>query len=335
MKSLDIIPFTGHSRFWLFLINLLLLLFLSSCSSSDSPGTFTPQNNLEGKVFVFGAQVDGAGDLVLYINGTDLSGNPLTVADLQTASVTVGDTPAYNNNQPELEIIEVNDGDNFLSLSLLTDYSNSTDDELDDIATLYEQLLDNLPLVYEAQVITFSSNYDLKLDWTDAFTDLSAIEAAVALTHEPRDRTALFDSMGFALEGDLIVDGDGLIERCRPAHMLVVFTDGEENESSIYTDKNILTSLINDDAATVIMLGTSTADSAELLSLAGDHGAVVQVNNAASLVAEVANWSLSLQNMVKLTLKASTGFAGETVSITIGTQTTAVVDPSQLLCTPQ
>jgi len=286
-------------------------------------------------VFVFGAQVDNEGDLVLYLNGTDLEGNPLTVENLQTAQVTVGSEPVYNISHPDLDILAVNDGDNFLSLSLLTDYSNSTNDELDDIAVLYDQLLDNLPLVYEAKVITFSSTYDLKLDWTEAFDNLSAIKTAVTLIHEPRDRTALFDSMGFALEGDLLVDGDGLVERCRPAHMLVVFTDGEENESSVYTDKNILTSIINDDRTTVIMLGTSTADSAELLSLAGDRGAVVQVDNAASLVNEVANWSQSLQNMVKLTLKASTGFASETVSITIGTQTTTVVDPSQLLCTQQ
>lgn len=333
MKTLDSISFTGHSRICLLIINILLLLFLSSCSSSDSPTTVTPKNTLEGKVFVLGAQVDENSDLVLYISGTDLNGDPLTVADLQTASVTIG-AAAPINMGPNLDISAVSASDNFLSLSLVTDYSNSTNSELDNIATLYAQMLDNLPLVYEAQVITFSNNYELKLNWTEASTDLQAIKDAVALRHEPRGQTALYDALGFALEGDLGVDGDGLIERCRPAHMLVMFTDGAENASFVYTDSNVLTSIISDDKTVVIILSTSTADPDDLLSLAGDQGAVIQVSDTSSLLDEVGKWSVSLQNMVKFTLKSDTGFVGNTVSISIGTDTTTVVDHNQLLCTP-
>jgi len=336
MNTLNPISFTGSVKYWLLILPVLLLFLLSSCSSSSSGGSpsFTPLNTLEGSIFILGSQIDNNGDLVVFMNGTDIDGTPLSVTDLQSSKVTVGTSPTYTNNDPELDIAAVSPGDSVLSLSLVVDYSSSTNNELDNVAAIYRQMLDNLPLVFEAQVITFSNTYDVKLDWTDASSGLAAIKDAVGLPHDVRDKTALYDTMGFALEGDLQTAGDGLVERCRPAHMLVVFTDGEENYSSVYTDKNTLTSIINNSRTVVIMLGTSTASQAELLSLAGDYGAVVQVSNSSGLVAEANSWSTSLQSMVKLTLKASTGFVGKTVSIAIGSQTATVVDPGQPICPP-
>ena len=92
MKTLSNIPTTGQCRIWLLIINLLALLMLTSCSSSNSSAPFIPQNNLEGEVFVIGAQVDDFGDLVVYVNGTDPNGDPLTVLNLQSANLIVDGT---------------------------------------------------------------------------------------------------------------------------------------------------------------------------------------------------------------------------------------------------
>ena len=324
MKNLNIISFTGCHRFWLLAINLLALLILTSCSSSNSSEPFTPTNNLEGKVIVLGAQDDGFGNLVVYVNGTDPNGDPLTVLNLQSASLSVDGTP-YIDGDGSLTIAEVADGDNFLSLGFLTDYSNSTNGELQFVADILSGVLDNLPLVYEAQVMTFSDTYEVKLNWS---TDLAALKNAVTIPHTVRNKTALYDSMGVALEGD--IGTTGLIERCRPAHMLVVFTDGDDNMSSVYTDSGLAT-LANNDQAVVIMLGTSDAKTDVLTTLAGDHGAVVQVTDPLSLLAEVDSWSASLSNVVKFTL-SSVDINGKALSITVGSQTVDVIPKSH--CAP-
>jgi len=326
MKTLSIIPFTGHCRLWLLAINFLTLLLLTSCSSSDSSVPFIPKNNLEDKVFVLGAQVDNiSGDLVLYVNGTDPNGDPLTVTSLQAASLSVGGT-AYTDADDELTITEVVDGDNFLSLAFVTDYSNSTQGELDFVAEILAGMLDNLPQVYEAQVMTFSDTYEIQQNWTD---DLALLKTAVTQPHPDRNKTALYDSMRVALEGD--GSTTGLFEKCSPAHMLVLFTDGDDNMSSSgYTDTQ-LASVVNDDKTVVIVLGTSKAKNEVLQTLKGDHGAYVQVTDPFSLVAEVESWSASLGNMVKLTL-TTVDTDSKALSITVGTQTVDVIPNSH--CTP-
>jgi len=314
MKILNSIPLIGHFRSWVLIINLLALALLTSCSSSSSSTPDAPQNDLEGKVFVLGAQVDDFGNLDLYVIGTDLSGAVLTVADLQTASVTVGGVSYNTNDDPELSITAVSGGDKILSLGLLTDYSTSTKVEVQAVADVLTQMLRSMPLVYEAQVMTFSDALETQLAWTE---NLTAIEDAVRVVHSDRNETALYDSMGIALEGD--ADTDGLIERCRPAHMLVMFTDGDDNLSSVYSDTGLGT-IVNNDRAVVIILSTLKAKIDVLTTLAGDFGAVVQVADPASLVTEVDKWASSLNNMVKFTLDSSINITGKTVGISIGSQ---------------
>ena len=325
MKASNNTLFVIYFRLWLLVINFLVLFILSACSASDSTAPFIPNNTLEGKVFVLGAQDDGFGNLVLYANGTDLNGAVLTVADLQTATVSVGETD-YINGDANLTITAVTAGDKVLSLELVTDNSSSIDDDLQFVADIFTQMLDNMPLVYEVQVITFSDDYEIQQVWTE---DLTEIKTALTKLHTVRNRTALYDSMGAALEGDLNITG--LIERCRPAHMLVVFTDGDDNMSSVYSD-TIVGSVANNDKTIVIMLATSDALPGVLNTLVGDNGAVVQVTAPAGLVAEVANWSASLNNIVKFTLSGVVT-AGKTVSITIGSQTVDVDVSSSSLCT--
>ena len=323
MKALNSIPPIGNFRFWVLVVNLLALTLLTSCSSSSSSNSSTPgaaqQDSLEGKVFVLGAQVDAFGTLVVYAIGADLDGDALKVAELKTASVTVGGVSFNIKDDPELKITAVKSGDKVLSLGLLTDYSESTKTDVKLAADLLAQILDSMPMVYEAQVMTFSDELETQLAWTE---DLPAIKAAVVLEHSLRNQTALFDSMGVALEGDMVTTV-GLIERCRPAHMLVVFTDGNDNMSSAYSDTGI-GSIVNNDKTVVIVLGKSAANRDVMTTLAGDFGVVVQLADPDSLEAEVDKWARSLKNMVKITLDSSINITGKTVGISIGSKTVKV-----------
>lgn len=315
MKILNSIPLIGNFRLWVPVISLLALALITSCSPSGSSNSSDPQSDLDGKVFVLGSQVDAFGNLVVYAIGSDLDGDALTVADLKTAIVTVDDVSYNTKDDPELKITAVRGGDKILSLGLLTDYSDSVKGEVNFVADILTQMLDSLPLVYEAQVMTFSDVLETQLVWTE---DLAAIKAAVLIEHSVRDKTALYDSMGVALEGD--VDTDGLVERCRPAHMLVLFTDGDDNSSSIYTDTG-LGAIVYDDRTVVIVISTLNAKIDVLTTLAGDFGVVVQVADPASLVAAVKKWARSLKNMAKFTLDSSINTTGKNVRITIGSQT--------------
>ena len=200
----------------------------------------------------------------------------------------------------------------------MTDYSDSTKGEVQFAPDALAQMLDSLPLVYEAQVMTFSDDLELQLAWTE---DVTAIKAAVSAEHSDSDKTALYDSMGIALEGDAVIDG--LVGRCRPAHMLVVFTDGYDNQSSVYTDTGI-GAIVNNDKAVVIILSTWKAETDVLTTLAGDSGVVVKVEDPANLVARVNKWARSLNSMVKITLDSSINITGKKVRIAIGSQSAKV-----------
>ena len=153
-----------------------------------------------------------------------------------------------------------------------------------------------------------------------------------------RNGTALYDAIGFALEGDLelvgspTTAGDGLIERCRPAHMMVVFSDGLENWSTTYTDRNVLLSMMNDSETVAIMLGTESAHQTELEVFAGDRGAVVSMSNTGRIASEIANWAISLQHIIKFRLKASTAYTNKIVTITLGDQSITIDRPKDALC---
>ena len=338
MKNLnDRVPII-HLKPWVFIMHILLMLVISSCTSDGGSSQFTPQNTLNGRILVYGTHIVG-GDLVVYVNGTDTLGTTLTVTDLQAATVSLN---GIDVDAADLTVEGVNNGEDILSVSLLTDYSNSMEDaELDNISNIYTLILDNMPRVFEAQIINFSDTYDEKLIWTEATAGtLATIKSAVALDNTiVRNETALYDAIGFALEGPAggiaggsATQGDGLIERCRPAHMLIVFTDGIENSSTAYTDKAVLTSLIETSQTVPIMLGTSTADEAELLSLAGESGGFVQVFDTDGILAEVTNWTQSLSELTKFTLSAASGFDGKIVRITLGSQSVVAVRPTDALC---
>jgi hypothetical protein len=193
----------------------------------------------------------------------------------------------------------------------------------------YENILTLLPQVFEGEVLNFSNNVVLRQDWTDNASDLvAAIQLDSTMV---RSNTAFYDALGTALQRDLALDTDGLVERCRPAHMLIAFTDGQDNASSTYT-KAVLRPIIDDSNTVMIMLGTLAANSNELSDLAGDNGAFAYAYDVSSIQAVVQNWSESLSHMVMFTLSPATGFDSGVIKISIPGQTATVSRPVDGFC---
>ncbi len=344
--SVHIAPLIKTSL-WFLSVSIVSSMLLLACAKDESK-SFNSQNTLVNKIFILGSQIDIDGNLILYVNGTAVNGEPLTDVELQNSSVTVTtatESTNYINGDSVLTIQPVNSaGDKILSLSLITDYSGSIDDSaLNAIGDVFKTILTYLPLVYEAQIINFSDNYHVEIGWTEASENYDAIVAATYRDDTiKRNGTALYDTIGFTLMGDPSIvgtpttQGDGLIERCRPAHMMMVFSDGlnnpQPNSPNTYADIIELTDLIENSESIVIMLGTSNADLATLQAFAGSRGAVVQMDKPENIKSEIDKWAQSLSYMAKFTLSADSQFSGNTVTISLGSQEVIVAHPTDTIC---
>lgn len=292
-----------------------------------------PENNLLGRMFILGTQVDPAsGALRIFANGTDSNGNPLQLADFQAATVSIAGSPT----DPGLVSVDpVAAGDDVLSLGFVTDYSTSiADAELNAISVVHSLVLDSLsppslPQILEGEVINFSDSVVVQQDWTE---DTALLRAALQLDDSfVRGNTAFYDALGISLQRDLVADNDGLVERCRPAHLLIAFTDGSENASVTYA-KDTLLPIIDDSRVVMIMLGSLNADKDALVDLAGDRGAFAYAYNLAGIQNVVQDWAASLSHMVKFTLDPATGFDAGTITIELGSEAVVVERPVDGFC---
>ncbi len=291
-----------------------------------------PDNNLLGRLFILGTQVDSATNaLRIFAHGTNDDGTPLELADFETAVVSIGGTPA----DPNLWSVEpIADGDDVLSIGFATDYSLSIPDpELNAISGVFSDVLDNLslpplPQVLEGMAINFALDPLLQQDWTEDPALLGAafqVDADLLIDDIFRNGTAFFDALGFSLQRDVGLDSDGLVERCRPAHMQIAFTDGVDNASFTYTKETLLP-IIDDSKVVMIMLGSLNADVDELTELGGDLGGFAYAINLAGIQDVVQKWADSLGHIVKFTLDPATGFDPGPVTIELGGLDPVVVE---------
>jgi hypothetical protein len=293
-------------------------------------------------LFILGTEIDQAnGSLRLYVHGVNQDGSPMTLADFEQATVTVG-----GNAVADWNVASAPAGK--LSMTLLADYSLSiTDADVIGIGDLYDIILTNAPAGFEAEIINFSSEpgasptdpaITVKPEpypyWTE---DKIALQAANDFDDtQSRNNTTLFDAMGIALVGPLhpiinpvfdpLTDNLGLVERngplapvgTRPATLVMVQSDGNDNDSQSL-DLNDLTGLLDRCHTTVIVMGTyqSTLDVEVLDALAGTRGAFKQALNTNFLQPAMEPYARSLGNLAVFTLSAATQFAGNTVRIEV------------------
>ena len=295
---------------------------------------------IEG-LFILGTEVDGGtGELKLYVHGVKQNGQPMTIADFEQATLTVGGK-AFDR-QAEWNVAAVADG-SILSMVTLADYSTSiTDADLEGMGDLYDIVLKGAPAGYESEQINFSSLGDVPAitvkpgvadpHWSNVLNDL--LDANDLDAAQQRDNTTLFDAMGIALMGPLadrfdpFADTHGLVERSTPASLMIVQTDGQDNASLAMT-QNELTDLIDRCHTAAIMLGTfrSEVDALVLDDLAGTRGIAVNALNTNFLEEAIKPYAESLGNLVVFTISSDTEFDGKMVSIDAGGITASEVEP--------
>ena len=285
-------------------------------------------------LFILGTEIV-AGDLKLYVNGVKGNGQPMTLTDFEGAAVTVGGDTA--NRGADWNVVAA--GGDVLSLVTLADYSSSISTaDLEGMGDLYDVVLDNARPGFEAETINFSTNpvapYIVTKPeplpyWTTDLADLKTANNYDAAF--PNENTPLYDAMGTGLMGPLNnafvpgADDLGLVERNRPAKLIIVQSDGIDN-ASLTISENQLVSLMDRCHTTAIMLGTFQAEAdidkilegqATLRSLAGTRGAFVNALNASFLEAAITPFAKSLGNLVVFTLKAQTNFQNAEVKIEV------------------
>ena len=356
--------FPFWSRGFSLLLAGTLALLLSACGGSDGGNngtasanksqctlsqaqidTLTPDDVLPANcdflkvppivgLFMLGTEIDvDTGNLKIYINGVKRNGEPMTLEeDFKNAEIKVGGVTTTDWDVEDA-------GGDVLSLVTLADYSSSISlADLKGMGDLYDIILENAPTGFEAETINFSTNPDAPYlvvkpgelpHWTD---DLDALKAANDYDDSfPRVDTPLYDAMGTGLLGPLDDaynaspgDGLGLVERNRPATLLVAQSDGVDNASQLTEDA--LVSLMDRCHTTAIMVGTFQLDPdidrilegrATLERLAGTRGAFVNALNASFLEAVITPFAESLGNLVVFTLYQDTLFAEETVRIEV------------------
>jgi hypothetical protein len=290
-------------------------------------------------LFILGTEIDINGDLKLYVNGVRRNGTPMTLTDFEGATVTVGGVTV--NRPADWDVVAA--GGDVLSLVTLADYSASISTaDLIGMGNLYDAVLDNARPGLEAETINFSTDPGTGEPviavkpvpgdhWTD---DLAALKAANDYDAAfPNQNTPLYDAMGTGLMGPIGIDeiynpdADdlGLVERNRPATLLVVQSDGVDNASLKITEDELV-SLMDRCHTTAIMLGTFQKDAdidrivegrAALERLAGTRGEFVNALNASFLESAITSFAESLGNLVVFTLSRDTLFAEETVRIEV------------------
>jgi len=295
-------------------------------------------------LFILGTEIDqdDNGALKIYVHGVNQDGSPMILDDFNNATVTLDGAVI----DPANWLVEsVADG-SMLSIVTLADYSLSiTENDVIGMGNLYDNVLISAPMRFEAETINFSTEpgasptnpaITVKPDppadhWTE---DLFALQAANNFDDtQSRNNTALFDAMGTGLLGPLdsidpLNDGLGLVERNgqgpleenhRPATLLMVQSDGMDNDSQVLGLGDI-TGLLDRCHTTVIVLATFQTEQLDvnvLNAVAGARGEFVQALNTSFLQDVMRPYSESLGNLVVFTLSSDTGFANKTVRIEV------------------
>ena len=292
-------------------------------------------------LFILGTEVDVAsGELKLYVHGVKQNNQPMTIADFEQATLSVGGTSF--DRPADWNVAAVADG-SILSLVTLADYSDSiTDADLAGMGDLYDIVLNAAPAGYESEQINFSSQGLVPAitvkpgladpHWSDELNVL--LDANNLDATQSRDNTTLFDAMGIALMGPLdtryvpAADDFGLVERSTPASLLIVQTDGQDNASLDMT-LNDVTTLIDRCHTTTIMLGTfrSEVDAQLLDDLAGTRGVAVNALNTNFLEEAIKPYAESLGNLAVFTVSSDTQFDGKMVTIEVGGVSASEVEP--------
>jgi len=213
------------------------------------------------------------GKSVLFFAAANSDGSPLTTEKAQLIKVTAISAEAetvLDTTQYALKKLREYSGHN-IAVSAIVDYSGSMNDaDLADAAEIYHDLFSALQATssFEANVLFFSDSVSEIQTFTD---DATIIQQALQVDIDyERGGTALFDAIGTGLTG--------LADRDEPIRLLVIATDGLENASQVYTQKDALYKLAREQRIPVIILGALLADLPLLRKMAKETNGVFMYN---------------------------------------------------------
>ena len=268
-----------------------------------------PEDNFQGRLLIAGQTENEDGSLSVFVFGADEDGSALSATELAQLSVTVTlDGEATPLEEDQFEIVANADltGD-LLSVGFVNDYSGSmSDPDLEVTAEIESDLISVLPNIFEGEVTMFSTVVEKRLAFSE---DRMKVLAAVAYDSDfTRELTALYDGMGTGLTS--------LIERERPMRLLVVATDGQENESKTYV-KSQLVELLEENNVCVLMLGSLFSDPSELKDLTGTCGVYFYTRGYGELKSTVEAYVESLAALTEVRIPAES-WAGAKVELSWG-----------------
>jgi hypothetical protein len=214
-----------------------------------------PQSYLGDKLLKTGIKLSSTYDTV-YFSLSDKNGNtePLDTSKIKIVSWSEGLERDITKN-----IAWVKGNLNY-SLGVVVDYSASMSaDDINDAYYILNLFLNIITFLNnsEANHIIFSTSVTEKSQYVSGSKMLKTL--LTKDTSYLRESTSLYDAIGFGLES--------LSIRTRPAKILIVFTDGEENSSKKFNVDKII-NLANDNNITIILVGSlfSDIDAFELIS---------------------------------------------------------------------
>jgi hypothetical protein len=236
--------------------------------------------------------------VTVILHGIEEDGSLLTPEELEEATYTFldaeGNKTLLDPGDASAKLLDASDGDLF-TMSLVTDYSDSMRlEDLTLISELYTDLVTDLPEVYEAEVLAFSTNVSVQQSFTEDRDDLRAGVGLDLMLF--RGWTALNDAMGQAVTD--------LAERDRPVRIMVVATDGEENASSHWWPEQVLEA-IEEEQVLVVMIGALFADVDQLERMAGERGIYFYGTEYEGVAEDVQAWIESLSSSVKVELEGA------------------------------
>jgi hypothetical protein len=205
------------------------------------------QSNLNNNLVKTGISLSSTLDTI-YFSTSNINGDPESV---DTSSVKINSWKQGVEKDITSDVTWLKQNLKY-SLSIVVDYSGSM--SVGDIKDAYSILNDFLNIEQfingcEANHIIFSDSVTEKSKYVSGIEKLRSVLKID--TSYNRSSTSLYDAMGFGLES--------LSERARPAKILVVFTDGQENSSKKYTVEQIINSA-NINNITIILIGSLFSD---------------------------------------------------------------------------
>lgn len=264
------------------------------CKAAISSLLPSPSNNLGNRLFNLGSDGKG-GRPRLILSGTDGDGSALSFAnmqDLELSLVIAGIEQEIPKSSYSVSRA-LDSASDLVSISLVGDYSGSmASEDIAQVSELFGDFTQHLTPIANFEVIYFSSEVVLQQSLSSDPELLN--QALQENTGIPRSSTALYDAMGKGAED--------LADSTRPGHVLIVGTDGMENDSSRYSKESLKAALAADEKLMVVIMGTFLSDVDEMQDLAGERGIFVYAKDVLAGKEAILSFSKSLRESVVVEL---------------------------------